>query len=127
MEELLKYRERVLELHDYSAIRSLDRHFKYLENRSLDTGEHIKMKEQDIQARILKKLTDEGHYSINVVVASRGGVSDIVSCGPDGRFWSIEVKKPGERPRKLQEWNLEQVRKRKGVAFWDALLVSLLL
>ena len=118
MEDLLKFRDWALEKYHYSTVGALDSYFMLLENRALDTGVHIKMKEQDIQAKILSKLRDMDHYSINVVVASRGGVSDIISCDNTGRFWSIEVKQPGERPRKLQDWNLNEVAKRKGVAFW---------
>jgi Holliday junction resolvase len=76
------------------------------------------MKEQDIQTKILNKLDKLGHYSIKVIVASKSGVLDIVSCSPTGRFWSIEVKKPGEEPSKLQSWNIKQVLKCNGIAFW---------
>ena len=116
MEDLLKFRDWAIRLSHYQTTDALDRYFMLLENRALDGEE--KMKEQDIQAKILTKLRDEGHYSINVIVASKGGVSDVISCDPQGRFWSVEVKKPGEKPRKLQLWNLEQVKKRGGIAFW---------
>jgi hypothetical protein len=76
------------------------------------------MKEQDIQGKIIRKLAELGHYSVNVITASKSGVSDILSCGPTGQFWSIEVKKPGEEPRKLQYWNLDQVTMRGGISFW---------
>ena len=76
------------------------------------------MKEQGIQGKILTELRKKGHYSIKVIVASKGGVSDIISCSPTGQFWSIEVKKPGKKPSKLQYWNLKQVKKRGGIAFW---------
>ena len=76
------------------------------------------MKEQDIQAKIINFLKTQGHYTIKVISASKAGISDIVSCSPTGRFWSVEVKKPGEEPSKLQLWNLEQVKQREGIAFW---------
>ena len=118
MEDLLKFRDWAIEKYHYQTVGALNNYFMLLENRALDNPEMEKMKEQDIQAKILKKLAAEGHYAVNVVVASRGGVSDIISCGPTGQFWSIEVKKPGEEPRKLQFWNLNQVAKNNGVAFW---------
>jgi hypothetical protein len=128
MYELLKFRRWALERHHYHTIEALDRYFMLLENRALDDRSVVKMKEQDIQGKILKKLAELGHYSINVIVASKGGVSDIISCSSTGQFWSIEVKKPGEEPRKLQYWNLEQVKKRGGIAFWcdsyDSFLVK---
>jgi hypothetical protein len=26
------------------------------------------------------------------------GIADIIACSPEGRFWAIEVKKPGGKP-----------------------------
>ena len=77
------------------------------------------MKEQDIQAKIIKKLEAEGFVAINLIVASKSGYSDILACKPPhGRFWSIEVKKPGERPSRIQYYRLSQLRKRGAIAFW---------
>lgn len=78
------------------------------------------MKEQDLQAKIIKKLEKEGHVAINLITASKSGFSDIISCGPTGRFWSIEVKKPGENeePTRLQYYRLSQFSKREAIAFW---------
>jgi len=76
------------------------------------------MKEQSIQARIIKRLEKAGHVAINLITASKSGFSDIISCGPTGRFWSIEVKKPGEEPSRLQYHRLSQFKKREAVAFW---------
>ncbi len=122
MNELLKFREWALKLHHYQTINALDRYFMLLENKALDNPEVEKMKEQGLQAKILNKLKAEGHHAINIIVASKGGVGDIVSCGPTGQFWMIEVKKPkaegGKEPRKLQYWNLKQVKKRGGISFW---------
>lgn len=118
MEELIKFRKWAIEKHHYTTVDALNRYFTLLENRSLDSGSTEKMKEQGIQGDILAKLRAEDFYAINVIVASKGGVSDIIACDSTGRFWSIEVKRPGEEPRKLQSWNLDQVTKRGGVAFW---------
>lgn len=76
------------------------------------------MKEQDIQAKILAKLLKEGHWSINVMSASRAGIPDIISCSPAGKFWAIEVKKPGEKPTKLQLYNIKEFAHRGAIAFW---------
>ncbi len=76
------------------------------------------MKEQDIQTKILDYLKAKGHYAIKIIVASKAGVCDIVSCSSTGRFWSIEVKKPGEKPSRLQLFNIEYVLNRNGIAFW---------
>ncbi len=118
MNELLKFREWALKLHHYQTINALDRYFMLLKNIALDSGSKEIMKEQGIQAKILAKLRKEDHYAINVIVASKGGVSDIISCDSTGRFWSIEVKRPKEKPSKLQLWNLQQVELHGGIAFW---------
>lgn len=76
------------------------------------------MKEQSIQAKIIKKLEAEGFIAINLITASKSGFSDIIACSAIGRFWSIEVKKPGEKPSRLQYHRLSQFQKREAVAFW---------
>lgn len=45
------------------------------------------------------------------------GVSDILACGPDGRFWAIEIKRPGGKLTEEQGLFLSEVRRRNGVAF----------
>ena len=76
------------------------------------------MKEQTIQGKIITYLEKQGFYVINVITASKNGVNDLIACSPTGRFWSIEVKKPGEEPSKLQFYNIDEVEERGGVAFW---------
>ena len=76
------------------------------------------MKEQKIQGKIIKSLETKGHVAINLITASKSGFSDIISCAPNGRFWSIEVKKPGEEPSKLQHYRLNKFRKNNAIAFW---------
>lgn len=76
------------------------------------------MLEQGIQAKIIKNLEANNFYVVNVITASKKGVTDIIACSPIGQFWSIEVKRPGFKPSKLQYWNLNQVKKRHGVSFY---------
>lgn len=75
------------------------------------------MKEQSIQAKILKHLKANGFYTVKVITASKAGISDILACSPNGIFWSIEVKKPGGVVSDIQKYNLRQVLKRNGIAF----------
>ena len=76
------------------------------------------MKEQTIQKQILDKLEALGHYNIKIITGNRAGQSDIISCSPTGRFWAIEVKKPGEVPSDLQWDHIRQVQACNGIAFY---------
>jgi len=76
------------------------------------------VKEQKIQKRITDYLGSQGHHSINVITSSTAGTSDIVSCGPDGRFWAIEVKRPGKKPSELQWSYIRSIQERNGIAFY---------
>lgn len=46
------------------------------------------------------------------------GSSDLVGVGPGGRFFGLEVKKPGERPTAEQETWLALVRRFGGFGGW---------
>lgn len=46
------------------------------------------------------------------------GSSDLVGVGPAGRFFALEVKKPGEKPRPEQEAWLGVVRRFGGFGSW---------
>ncbi len=43
------------------------------------------------------------------------GIPDVVGC-LCGRFIALEVKRPGGRPTRLQEWVLDRIRRAGGVA-----------
>jgi Holliday junction resolvase len=74
------------------------------------------MSEQALQTKILKWLKDQGHYVFKTVVCNRNGVPDIVGCTNSGHFFAIEVKWGANKPSKLQEWNIQEIRKRGGIA-----------
>lgn len=46
------------------------------------------------------------------------GTSDIIACAPDGVFWAVEIKRPGNEPTERQMKFLEKIDERKGVAVW---------
>lgn len=79
------------------------------------------MNEQAIQAKIIKFLVAKGFDVVKIIRCNRNGVSDIIACAPDGRFWAIEVKCGNNKPSALQEHYVSEILKRKGVAFvtWD--------
>ena len=45
------------------------------------------------------------------------GIPDIVGCYL-GKFIAIEVKKPGEKPRKIQEYWISKIKESGGSAIW---------
>jgi hypothetical protein len=84
------------------------------------------MKEQQIQAAIIKELEKRGCYTVKIVTATKAGVSDILACHPVeitsdmvgqtvGLFLSLEVKTPKGRVAPLQEYHLDKVREAGGV------------
>ncbi len=74
------------------------------------------MSEAKLQAKILKWLELNNYLAYKVVTANRSGFPDIVACGPDGKFVVIEVKWGTNTASALQQYVLDEVRKRKGVA-----------
>lgn len=46
------------------------------------------------------------------------GVGDILAILPNGKFCSIEVKRPGGKPKPHQEEFMRMVIRNNGVAFW---------
>ena len=75
------------------------------------------MKEQAIQAKILKYLKSQGFVTAKVISGNRAGILDIVACSPDGRYWEIEVKTPQGVASKLQEVRLESLLANNAIAF----------
>lgn len=71
--------------------------------------------ESEVQAKIIDYL-EKISYVRKVHVSNRGGTLDIFGCYK-GRFYSIEVKRPGETPTTLQYVNMRDIRKHGGIAF----------
>lgn len=84
------------------------------------------MSEQDYQAKVMLQLRVRGCYVVNVVTASKAGVSDILACCPVtdpesgivyGQFEAHEVKLSYNALSELQLENHEQVKQAGGKAF----------
>ena len=75
------------------------------------------MTEQQIQKQILDYLESIGAYTIKVITANKSGVPDIQACY-QGKWISIEVKQPGQKPEPLQFYHLEQIQRAGGLATW---------
>ncbi len=74
------------------------------------------MSESKVQAKILKWLKANGYWVFKTILCNRNGIPDIIGCTPSGRFFAIEVKGPGGRPSKLQEYNVKEINKLDGAA-----------
>lgn len=71
--------------------------------------------ESEAQEKILRYL-EKISYVVKIIVANRSGVVDVIGCY-NGRFYSIELKRLGEKPTALQIVNILKVRKHGGIAF----------
>jgi Holliday junction resolvase len=74
-------------------------------------------KESALQRKIMKRLEEDGHITIKIVVANKGGNSDIVGCAKNGKFFSVEVK-DDDKPTPLQEYKIKLYRENNGISFW---------
>jgi Holliday junction resolvase len=67
------------------------------------------MTEQDIQAKIMKRLRAEGYYVVKIVQATVVGLPDLLALKPNEVRW-IEVKRPGKKPSAVQEYRHNELR-----------------
>lgn len=75
------------------------------------------MSEQQVQKKIIDFLESTGYYVVKTIVSNKKGTPDILACSPCGRFVAIEVKFGSNKASKLQEYTLNLIRERQGVAF----------
>ena len=76
------------------------------------------MKESQFQTKVIQFLKEHGVYVIKYWGGGRytkAGVPDIVAC-INGYFIAVELKTDTGRVSKLQEYNLEEIRKAGGIA-----------
>ncbi len=79
------------------------------------------MSEQKTQKKIIDWLQKKGFYVVKTIVSNKKGVPDILACAPTGQFVAIEVKYGANTTSKLQDYNIQQINDRNGIAFaaWD--------
>lgn len=65
--------------------------------------------ESKIQTRIIKRLESEGCYVIKLILTNKNGIPDLLVL-KDGKAFFIEVKRPNEKPRPLQEYRMNELR-----------------
>jgi len=75
------------------------------------------MSEAKVQKKVLDWLGKNGYYTIKTIVSNKKGVPDIIACSPKGQFIGIEMKYGSNKASKLQEYNIEQIKKNGGIAF----------
>lgn len=68
------------------------------------------MTEQQIQARKIKELEDEGYFVIKLVSTNKNGIPDLIAIPKDSDVLFVEVKKPGGKLSKLQQYRHKQLK-----------------
>lgn len=68
------------------------------------------MSEQQLQRRIIKLLEADGWYVIKLIRTTKNGIPDLL-CHKDGRSVYIEVKLPGKKPTKIQDYRMDELRR----------------
>lgn len=66
--------------------------------------------EKSIQSKITQRLKDDGWMVVKIGLCSLPGFPDLMAL-KDGVARFIEVKQPGKKPRPLQTFRHEQLRK----------------
>lgn len=73
--------------------------------------------ESRIQSAIIKCLEGLGWYVVKISAATKAGIPDVLACDTKGKFWAFEVKDVNGVLSKLQEINIEKIRKTGGHAY----------
>ncbi len=66
------------------------------------------MKEQQLQAQIIRYIQAKGGYVVKVVQATKAGVPDIICCYK-GKFYGIEVKVGYNNASAIQIANIQAI------------------
>lgn len=74
------------------------------------------MSEQKLQGKIIKWLESENYWVVKTIQCNKRGVPDILACSPTGQFVGIEVKFGRNKASALQEYNLNKIREKGGIA-----------
>ena len=65
--------------------------------------------ESAIQRKIIKRYEDEGYLVVKISLCNKSGFPDLMLL-KDGKATFVEVKRPGQTPRPLQEYRLKELR-----------------
>lgn len=87
-------------------------------------------KETLLMRKIIVALSEKGCFVLrsnagvyfdsngNRVTVGFPGLSDLIGCTPGGRFFALEIKLPGEKPRQNQIDFLKAMRNTGAIAGW---------
>jgi len=75
------------------------------------------MTEAKLQTKIIKDLESKGYYVIKTIKLNKNGLHDVFAF-KDGLATFIEVKATGQKPRELQLFRIEEVKKFGIKSFW---------
>lgn len=67
------------------------------------------MTEQQIQSKRIKQLEAEGYYVIKLIRTNKNGIPDLLAIPPGSEVLFSEVKRPGQKPSKLQEYRMKEL------------------
>lgn len=70
--------------------------------------------EQQIQANKIKDLEAQGFYVIKLMKTNKNGIPDLLVLPPNTDTFFVEVKRPGGKPRPLQQYRIDEL-KSKGI------------
>ena len=70
------------------------------------------MKESQIEAKLVRMVRERGGLCFKFVSPSNPGVPDRIIITPDGRTVYVELKTETGRLRRIQEWQISEMRKR---------------
>jgi hypothetical protein len=68
------------------------------------------MREKQIEQRLIKAVKDQGGMCPKLISPGTDGMPDRMVLLPEARLGFVEVKKPGAKPRPLQERRHDQLR-----------------
>lgn len=66
--------------------------------------------EKQIKDRLIKYLEERGYYTLLLVATNKPGIPDVLAIDTKSHPIFIEVKRPGLKARKLQEYRMQQLR-----------------
>ena len=69
------------------------------------------MREKTVEQRLMKAVRQSGGLALKFISPNMNGVPDRLLLLPGGRIAFCEVKAPGEKPRPLQMYRMEQLKK----------------
>ena len=72
----------------------------------MDTAQRL---ERDIQATLIRRYEKQGYVVVKLILTNLTGIPDLLLL-KDGKASFVEVKRPGQKPRPLQEYRIKQLK-----------------